>query len=112
MECGLAPEVPRAEVTANGTTLHDVATYDCIAGYRITGGDRQLECQLQGTRGEWQGTRLMCTGKWTRSQNSSVLLPEALRNLAILWSSGDVRKTTCTCEWRCVLGEHRLQLHC
>ena len=72
MDCGPAPEVPHADIRTNGTGFHDVATYHCIAGYRMTGGDPQLVCQKRGEMGEWEGTRPLCTGKWSSSQNNSL----------------------------------------
>ena len=60
VDCGTPQEVAHAEVRANGSRLHDVATYRCNAGYRMTGGDPQLVCQHEA---EWEGAPPLCTGK-------------------------------------------------
>lgn len=58
VDCGQAPDIAHAEVTINGTSLYDVATYHCTTGYRQTGGS-QLVCQDQG----WNGELPFCAGK-------------------------------------------------
>ena len=54
-------------VSLSSTRPDSMATYSCMLGYMLTGGDRERRCQGNGT---WDGTEPTCTGERTEQRSS------------------------------------------